>query len=341
MAAPPTRQPFGVDGMSEFLAILIQALYTGAEWALIAVGFGFIARTTNIFHLALGALFSIGGYGVFLMAVQYHLPLIPVIIVASVVAGLFGSAIDKFIYQPVTGLYGQRKVNHLAPFVTSLGVMIVLRNLIQLWFGASPIYVEQPNFGIADIGGAKVQAWNLLKVVISLVACFGFAVWLKRTRAGASATALGQSAEGASVIGVSEKTVRFQIFFATGCLAGLGGSLAILSHPTLPGDGFPIVLYGALISLILPRAGVMVWWIASVGAAFVYAQAITSIGGGWQDTILQGVLMLGIVVSRVVIPGYQRYAMLRRGARQRRAGDDAGGMATAVAKAASAQPDGR
>jgi branched-subunit amino acid ABC-type transport system permease component len=323
--------------MSHFLAIFIQALYTGAEWALIAVGFGFIARTTNIFHLALGALFSIGGYGVLLFAVRYGLPLIPVVVGAAILAGIAGSLIDLLIYQPVTGLYGQRKINHLAPFVTSLGVMIVLRNLIQLWFGASPIYVEQPDFGIADIGGAKVQAWNLLKVAISIAACWAFALWLSRTRAGISATALGQSAEGASVIGVSERTVRFQIFFATGVLAGLGGGLAILSHPTLPGDGFPIVLYGALISLILPKAGVMVWWLASVGAAYVYAQAIASIGGGWQDTILQGVLMLGIVVSRVVIPAYQRHVMLRQGAQQRLQSKDEG----AAAKAAAAQPGGR
>jgi branched-subunit amino acid ABC-type transport system permease component len=306
--------------MSEFLSILIQALYTGAEWALIAIGFGFIARTTNIYHLALGALFSVGGYAVFEFAVRMGMPLVPMVVVAAILAGLMGSAIDRFIYQPVTGLYGQRKVNHLAPFVTSLGVMIVLRNLIQLWFGASPIYVQQPDFGIADIGGAKVQAWNLLKIAISVAACFAFSTWLSRTRAGTSATALGQSAEGASVIGVSERTVRFQIFFATGCLAGLGGALAILSHPTLPGDGFPIVLYGALISLILPKASVMVWWLASVGAAYIYAQAIASIGGGWQDTILQGVLMLGIVVSRVIIPGYKRYAVLREAARQRRQG---------------------
>lgn len=303
--------------MSEFFSILIQAFYTGAEWALIAVGFGFIARTTNIYHLALGALFSVGGYSVFQFAVRMGMPLIPMVIVAALLAGLMGSAIDRFIYQPVTGLYGQRKVNHLAPFVTSLGVMIVLRNLIQLWFGASPIYIQQPELGIADIGGAKVQMWNLLKIAISIAACFVFAAWLSRTRAGTSATALGQSAEGASVIGVSERTVRFQIFFATGCLAGLGGSLAILSHPTLPGDGFPIVLYGALISLILPKAGVMVWWIASVGAAYIYAQAIASIGGGWQDTILQSVLMMGIVISRVIIPGYQRHAALRVAARQR------------------------
>jgi branched-chain amino acid transport system permease protein len=325
--------------MSQFLEIFIQALYTGAEWALIAVGFGFIARTTNIFHLALGALFSVGGYAVFLFAVRYGMPVIPIVIAAAILAGLLGSGIDRFIYQPVTGLYGQRKVNHLAPFVTSLGVMIVLRNLIQLWFGASPIYVQQPDFGIADIGGAKVQAWNLLKVAISMAACFAFAMWLRRTRAGTSAMALGQSAEGASVIGVSEKTVRFQIFLATGCLAGLGGGLAVLSHPTLPGDGFPIVLYGALISLILPRAGVMVWWLSSVGAAFIYAQAIASIGGGWQDTILQGVLMLGIVISRVIIPGYRRYAMLRHGARQRREGKDAADAA--IAAKAAPQAGGR
>ncbi|MGE0154973.1 MAG: branched-chain amino acid ABC transporter permease [Reyranellaceae bacterium] len=297
--------------MTHFLEILIQAFYTGAEWALIAIGFGFIARTTNIFHLALGALFSVGGYSVYLLSVRNGLP-IPLGIAGGVVlAGLIGSLIDRFIYQPVTGLYGQRKVNHLAPFVTSLGILIVIQNVIQVWFGASPLYVQPPDLGVTQIGGSRVLTWNLLKAAISLLACALFAFWLARTRTGASAVALGQSAEGASVVGVSETSVRFQIFFATGVLAGLGGSLAILSHPTLPGDGFPIVLYGALISLIMPKAGIMTWWLASVGAAFIYAQSIASIGGGWQDTILQSVLMGGIVVSRILIPWLQRRAKLR------------------------------
>ena len=303
--------------MSHFWAILLQALYTGAEWALIAIAFGFVARTTNIYHLALGALFSAGGYTVFLVSVRYGLPLVPGLLIGACAAGLLGSAIDRFVYQPVTGLYGQRRVNHLAPFVTSLGVMIVLVNLIQVWFGASPVYVQPPELGITEIGGARVLTWNLVKVAISFVACLAFTIWLKRTRTGASATALGQSAEGASVVGVSESAVRFQVFLFTGCLAGLAGGLAILSNPTLPNDGFPIVLYGALISLILPKSGIMVWWVASIGAAFVYAQAIASIGGGWQDTILQGVLMLGLVTSRVLIPMYLRWTKLRAGTRQR------------------------
>lgn len=300
--------------MTHFLEIFIQAFYTGAEWALIAVGFGFIARTTNIFHLALGALFSVGGYSVYLLSVRNGLPVPLGILIGAVLAGAIGSAIDRFIYQPVTGLYGQRKVNHLAPFVTSLGILIVIQNLIQIWFGASPLYVPPPDLGVAQIGDTRVLTWNLLKAGISLLACALFAFWLSRTRTGASAVALGQSAEGASVVGVSETSVRFQIFFATGLLAGLGGSLAILSHPTLPGDGFPIVLYGALISLIMPKAGIMTWWIASVGAAFIYAQSIASIGGGWQDTILQSVLMGAIVVSRIIIPWMQRRAKLRASA---------------------------
>ncbi len=311
--------------MTHFLEILIQALYTGAEWALIAVGFGFIVRTTNIYHLALGALFSVGGYSVYLFSVRNGLPIPLGILAGAVLAGLVGSAIDRLIYQPVTGLYGQRKVNHLAPFVTSLGVLIVIQNLIQIGFGASPLYVAPPELGVTEIAGTRVLTWNLLKAGISLVACAAFATWLSRTRAGASAVALGQSAEGASVVGVSETSVRFQIFLATGMLAGLGGGLAILSHPTLPGDGFPIVLYGSLISLILPKAGVMVWWIASVGAAYVYAQSIASIGGGWQDTILQSVLMGAIVVSRILIPWVQRRAKLR--------------ASVAVVSAASAKPD--
>ncbi len=278
---------------------------------MIAVGFGLIARTCGIFHLAIGSLFGVGGYGLYVGIVDYGLGRIPAVALAMLVTAVASTVIDRFVYQPVTGLHGQRQFNHLAPFVASLGVMIVLRNILQLGFGASPLAVEPPALGAAAFAGARVLVWNLARAAISLAAILAFAAWLRGTRTGLSLTALSQSAEGASVVGISERSVRFQLFLATGALTGLAGALAMMSHPTMPGDGFPVMLYGSLVALLLPGAGPVGWWLGAVAAAFIYGVGVILAGNGWEDTILQATLLAGIIVTRVVVPRWRRRVSVR------------------------------
>jgi len=291
--------------------LIVQAFYVGSEWALIAVGFGLIARTCGIFHLAIGSLFGVGAYCLYLGVAQAGFGRIPAVLLAMVVTALVSAAVDRVVYQPVTGLQGQRQFNHLAPFVASLGVMIVLRTLLQILFGASPLAVEPPALGVAAFAGARVLTWNLWRAGIAVAAILLFAAWLRGTRAGLSLTALAQSAEGASVIGISERGVRLQLFLATGALAGLAGALSMMTHPIMPGDGFAVMLYGSLVALLFPGAGPIGWWLGSVAAALIYGIGVILVGNGWEDTILQATLLACIVVTRVLLPRLRRRLSLR------------------------------
>jgi len=300
--------------MTLFTGLFLQALYIGSEWAIVAVAFGLVARTCRVYHLALGGLFSLGAYTIFFVIAQHHGGVVIAIVAASVLAGLAGALIDRLVYQPVTGLYGQRNVSHLAPFVASLGVMIVIRNGLQLGFGASPLFMHAPRLGITVVNGASVETWRLLRAALSLLAILAFGGWLRFSRAGVSTRALGQNTEGASVVGISETLVRLQLFFLTGALTGFGGALALLSHSIKPEDGFPVLLYGSLIALILPEAGVIAWWLAAVAAALVYGLGVVWFGQGWEDTLLQGVLLGALVVTRTVVP-HLRHTLRRRAER--------------------------
>jgi branched-chain amino acid transport system permease protein len=298
--------------LTQAIYIAVQALYVGSEWALIAIAFGFVVRTTNIFHLALGGMYTVGSGVFYYLTVRLGASQLGAAVLAIFLTGLLGTVIDRLVYQPVTGSYGRRKAAALSPFVASLGVLIILQNGAQLALGASPLYVPTPDLGIVTIGGARVLTWNLVKVVISLGFALLFMLWLSRTRTGATALALGQSVEGAGVVGISESAVRLQIFFATGLFAGLGGVLAILSHPSLPHEGLPIVLYGSLIALILPNASALMSWILAICFAAIYSSSIAMVGGGWEDVILQCSLMTGIIITRIVLPMLERRRIVRR-----------------------------
>ncbi len=303
------------------ISLFLQALYIGSEWAVVAVGFGLIARTCNLFRLAIGSLFSLGSYVLYWLVGTHGVGLVPGVLIAMAAAGLVGAAVDRAIYQPVTGVSGQTQFNHLAPFVASLGVLIVLRNTLQLAFGAAPVSLPLPAFGIVAVGGAQVLAWYLIRAAISLAAILLLWLWLRSTRAGISTIALGQSAEGATVVGINERTVRFQLFLATGMLAGLGGALSVLSRPVMAGDGFPIVLYGSLVSLLLPNAGPLAWWAASVFAALIFGIGVATIGQGWEDTLLQVVLLGSIVLTRVILPRLKKIRLPHRGPSMRLASE--------------------
>lgn len=298
--------------MGHTVTIVLEGIYVGSEWALIAVAFGIITRIAHVFHLAIGGMFGLASYLFYWMHHTHEFPGIMALVIATSVCALVGVLIDTLVYQPIVRRTTGAGPTDVAPFVASLGALIVLGNLVQLKFGASPLGGHRPDWGVIQIGDGGQQTWDIFKVVVSLTAVSLFALWLTRTRTGRSAVALGESPEGARVVGISERKVRMALFFLTGVLAGIGGSAAVLSHPVLPGQGLIIVLYGSMVTLILPDAGVMVWWFVSVLAGILFSAASVTIGSGWAEIILMVSLVVAVLVMRVAIPLAQRSIQQRQ-----------------------------
>ena len=297
--------------MGSLTDIALQGLFLGAEWGLVAVAFGLVVRVTRIFHLALGGMYGLASY-VFLWGnVTVGLPFVVAILLAMLSGVVLGIVIDRFVYQRITGIHGRRSqrntlLNEAGPFVASLGAMIVLNNLALLWFGASPLGGHPPDLGIFSMAGARSQGWDLVKAVSSLLAVLAVWLWLGRTRTGQGAIALGQDAVGASVVGIDERAMRRTIFGVTGAAAGLGGALAMISHPVVPGQGLHIVLYAALITLILPNVSVLTWWASAVGLGILHTWASVQLGSGWSEIVVQVALLSLLVVSRLILPQVRR-----------------------------------
>lgn len=298
--------------------ILLQGVFVGAGWGLVAVAFGLIARITGIFHIAIGGVYGLASYQYLWGAGDLGLPMAAAILLATLLSAGIGLLIDVLIYQRITGLHGKRKhanklVAEAGPFVASIGALIVLDSTSQLWFGASPLGGHPPKLGVIDILGARVANWDFVKLALSLAAVIAMALWLARTRSGRAASALGESAEGASVVGIDERSIRLIVFATTGALAGLGGAIAVISNPTVPGTGLTIVLYGALVTMILPDSKIFTWWLASLGLGILYSAASVTYNSGWAEIIVQSFLVISLIVGRILLPQWKRRRKLRSG----------------------------
>ncbi len=291
--------------------ILIQGIVVGAGWGLIAIAFGLITRVVGVFHIALGGLYGLGAYLYLGASRDFGLPMAIAWLAAVLISAIVGVLIDELVYQRITGLHGRRRqtsklVAEAGPFVASLGVLIVLDSVVLLFYGATPVGGHRPEWGVLDILGARMSVWDLFKVAISLASVVALAWWLSSTKSGYAARALGESPEGASVVGINERSIRRILFAVTGAIAAVAGVMAMLSSPMVPGSGINVVLYAALMTLIFPNARIEAWWLASIMLGVLYTGAAVLYNSGMAEIVAQTVLLSTLVVVRIFVPQYQK-----------------------------------
>ncbi len=108
----------------------------------------------------------------------------------------------------------------IAPFIVTLGMMMVARGLALLISGGKPIFGLPPSF--LWLGDAK--DWRV-PVLIVAVLCIGFTFMLLFTRFGRSLYAIGGNKQASRLSGVPVDKVLILAYTLSGLMAGLGGMM--------------------------------------------------------------------------------------------------------------------
>ena len=117
--------------------IMLNGLIAGAIYILAGVSFGIIFTTTTIFHFAHGAVFTMGGFVFYQMAVVWQIPFLISLIVSILFSSLPGVLIERVCYKPLEEL-GATQVQI---FLTAVGVTIIIQNIALLIWKAEPVVV--------------------------------------------------------------------------------------------------------------------------------------------------------------------------------------------------------
>lgn len=196
------------------LQLLINGLQVGALYALIAVGFSLIFGSTKVFHFAHGAAFTIAAYVFYYLysVVQGHWTLaVGAAIFAAVV---FGILLDRFVYAPIQRHEGW----FFTVFVASLGVGIVVQNLIGMIFGRSFVSVATTlSRSIEIASGLFVSPLSGIAIICAIVLFGALHFFLMRTHVGMALRALSENPELVRTYGMSPRRLS-AIVFALGSL---------------------------------------------------------------------------------------------------------------------------
>ena len=274
------------------MQFLVNGLIAGSTYALIAISFALIYFPTRFFHFAHGAVFAWGAYFGYISVVMLKMPLWVALPLAVGMTAMLGAGLEVGIYRPLR----RRRATGLVLLLASLGLYVVLQNLISLLFGDETKSLRAGEIveGIALFGAriTPIQLW----IIFASFASFA-SVWaiLKFTKFGKSLRAVASDPELALVHGVDSDRVILGAFTLGSGLAGLAAILVALDVDMTPTMGLNALMMG-VVAMIVGGVG-SVHGILIGGLLLGLAQhlGVWKIGSEWQDAIAFAILLMFVL----------------------------------------------
>jgi len=232
---------------------VIQGIFLGGLLALFAAGLSLLYGVMGVLNLAHGDIAVVAGYLAVALIPALHLP--PLVVFLIVVAAMMvgGYLVQRLIFQP------SLESSHLTPLLVTLGMSVVIENLLLELFSANGHSLALGAFSVGSVVVSSQISLGYLSMTILGVAVLALVLiqlGLSKTRMGRIIRAVADDREAAQLIGVNYRHifgVAAAVAFGTVALAGLSLTMYSQISPTAGPNyliyGFEAVVIGGLGSL--------------------------------------------------------------------------------------------
>jgi branched-chain amino acid transport system permease protein len=236
---------------------ILNSIFYACILFLIAAGLSLIYGVMRIVNLAHGSLYALGAYvsawaiGTFAVGAPLWVLLLLLPLGAIAVAAV-GALIEPALLRP---LYRRPEEYQL---LITFALLLILEDAMHFLFGGVPLTAGRviDSMGAIRVMNLRYPVYNLVVIVIGVMAAVFLWAVIYRTRFGVILRATSQNMRMASALGLNVKWVYVQAF-ALGCfMAGLGGAVVVPAQAAVLGMGvealilaFVVVVIGGLGSL--------------------------------------------------------------------------------------------
>lgn len=273
------------------LQLLIGGLALGAIYAVVALGFVLVYKSTDVLNLAHGEFLMLGAYFALTFLISENLNFFLGVFVLLLVMLVFGLLVHYGIMRRMVGQ------GFFAIVLITLGIATIIRALLLIFYGASErARLDLLPQGSFEIGGATVRHVDLIIFAVVAACVLLFFAFFKYTRLGLHMRAVADDIEAAAAMGIDPDKVYAMTWAAAMVMAGLGGLL--FGHVTGAIDrsieaiglrAFPAAVVGGLTSLGGSIVGGLV-----VGVIEQFANG--HLGTKWREPVAFSVMFVVLLV---------------------------------------------
>ncbi|HEY9224929.1 branched-chain amino acid ABC transporter permease [Variovorax sp. N23] len=289
-----------------FDAFLVQQLANGLSlglvYALMAIGFTLIFGVLNVVNFAHGEIYMLGAYAGLLFITSTAPPLFAVLLFVLAVGAALGFSLERIAFRPFRRFRDEAslksKAIREATLLSSLALSIVIRELVEKFFGASMQTIPQDYLLMTpiEIGPISFSSGQFVIFGLSVVMLAGLYFLLFRTRIGLSIRAVANNPMGAMYVGLNtERTI-----VATFVIGSMMGAVAGLVVGLYQGSIFPSMGFTPGVKAFV---AMVMGGLSSIGGAVVcalilgMAEALTTtfVAQGWGDMVAYLFLLITLV----------------------------------------------
>lgn len=202
--------------MSQLLQALLAGLGQGAIYALVALGFVIIYKSTLVISFAQPALMITGA--MFVVALHGVIGFFPAVVAAVLLTAAVGLAIERTALRPMVG----EPVFVVA--IITIGIDIVLRVVLNRFIGSNVRFVGDPwGFDSTLLGGVTIFHRDLARLAALALVVAALFAFFRYTRFGLGMRATAFDQETALAQGVNVGRVFAVSWGIAGALAALAG----------------------------------------------------------------------------------------------------------------------
>jgi len=229
------------------MQILFNIVYNFSIFFIFSLSFYLIYKPTKIFHISHAFTITLGGYGVYFFYNLLDINIYLSIVLALIVAILFGVLNELLFYKN----FRELKDTNLKMLILSLGIYTIFQNIISIFFGDD---IKTLSKDTISVGNEFFEAYITDIQIISIALAFLIfiitsLIWSK-TKIGLLIRAIAINPNLAQTVGINKNSIILSVFILGSLYAGIGGILVGFNTGLTPNIGFSLLLYSIVVMII-------------------------------------------------------------------------------------------
>jgi branched-chain amino acid transport system permease protein len=272
--------------MTVFVQQLLNGVFAGSIYAVIALGLTLIFGLLGILNFAQGQLLMLGAFATYVL-VSLGLGFTLSALLAVVAVAAFAVLLERIVFRPVED-------TEISGLIVSLGLIGIVQNAALFAAGTDHHEIPPVLPGAGSLLGITIVWQHFLIFIVCSVLLAAIFLFLRTGKWGLAMRATLQNRDAAALVGIPARRIVVLTFAISGGLAAGAGALMGTIFPVDPFMGDTVLLKG-FIAVILGGAG------SPVGAVLggLILGVAEAVGGGYTSGNYQdgfGLLMLIVIL---------------------------------------------
>jgi branched-chain amino acid transport system permease protein len=259
--------------MSYFFQLVVSGIVVGSIYALSALGFVLIYKSSRVLNIAHGQIIASGAFITYALTVWAGIHIAVAFIMSMIITFFLAMSVERVFLRRLIG------EPIISVIMVTIGLMSIIDGIIYMTpFGAENFSFPEflPKTPVA-LGGVSISWTQLVGLIITFIMIGGFTWFFKASTVGISMRAVSDDQFASMSIGISVPKV-FGLAWATAGLSaaaagGIIGNITGLNFDVLHSFGiivFPVVIVGGLDSIFgAVVAGIIMGLIQQFAAGYL------------------------------------------------------------------------